>query len=181
MLHVIVGLCRFAMYRSLTPLRAMAGTTKVLNEMVQNLLDYARVEAGAARAEAQECSLQEISNEMKELAAFLLQERAVRFRVVPELTSATVTLDGMKLRSILRNLVANAVKFTHRGEITLRLDRAGNRLRVEVKDTGIGIPLEDQEAIFEATSFSDVAHDTHQLVVAAVHDANLVVERRAVR
>jgi signal transduction histidine kinase len=136
--------------RSLTPLRAMAGTTKVLNEMVQNLLDYARVEAGAARVEAQECSLQEISNEMKELAAFLLQERAVRFRVVPELTSATVTLDGMKLRSILRNLVANAVKFTHRGEITLRLDRAGNRLRVEVKDTGIGIPLEDQEAIFEA-------------------------------
>jgi signal transduction histidine kinase len=136
--------------RSLTPLRAMAGTTKVLNELVQNLLDYARVEAGAARVELQECNLQELASEMTALAAFLLQERAVRFRIEPNLTIATAKLDVAKVRSILRNLIANAIKFTQQGNITLRLDRAGNRLRVEVEDTGIGIPLEDQESIFEA-------------------------------
>jgi signal transduction histidine kinase len=136
--------------RSLTPLRAMAGTTKMLNELVQNLLDYARIEAGAARVAPQQCSLQELSNEMKTLATFLLQEREVSFRVEPELTGAAAAFDVAKVRCILRNLVCNAAKFTTRGSITLRLDLAAGRLRAEVQDTGMGIPLEHQESIFEA-------------------------------
>jgi signal transduction histidine kinase len=133
-----------------TPLHAMAGTTKLLNELVQNLLDFARVEAGAARVAPQECSLQQLCDEMAALAEFLLEGREVTFRVDPQLTGATVVFDVTKVRSILRNLICNAVKFTHRGGITLHVERRGGRLRVDVRDTGIGIPLEDQEAIFEA-------------------------------
>lgn len=135
--------------RSLKPLRAMAGTTKILNELVQNLLDYARVEAGAARVEPQEFSLQDLASEMETLAGFLLQDREVSFRVDPEFTMATAVFDVAKVRSILRNLVANAAKFTTHGNITLRLDRGRDRLRIALQDTGMGIPLEHQESIFE--------------------------------
>jgi signal transduction histidine kinase len=135
--------------RSLKPLRALAGTTKMLNELVQNFLDYARVEAGALGVETQEVSLQEIVEEMTALATFLLQDRDVQLEADPPILTTRVICDVPKLRTILRNLVTNAAKFTQRGRIGLHVDLRRDHLQVAVHDTGVGIALEDQESIFE--------------------------------
>jgi signal transduction histidine kinase len=55
----------------------------------------------------------------------------------------------MRLRQVLRNLVGNAIKFTDRGSITLRQAVAGDRVRIEVEDTGIGIALAERESMFQ--------------------------------
>jgi signal transduction histidine kinase len=74
----------------------------------------------------------------------------VSFRVEPEPTTAIAVFDTVKVRSILRNLVVNAVKFTSGGSIVLRIESTRGRLRFLVRDTGVGIPPEEQESIFEA-------------------------------
>jgi signal transduction histidine kinase len=121
----------------------------MLNELVQNFLDYARVEAGALGVETQEVSLQEIVEEMTALATFLLQDRDVQLEADPPILTTRVICDVPKLRTILRNLVTNAAKFTQRGRIGLHVDLRRDHLQVAVHDTGVGIALEDQESIFE--------------------------------
>ena len=64
--------------------------------------------------------------------------------------------DGQRLTQILRNLLSNAVKFTERGEVTVAVERAGdNALRIDVRDSGIGIARDKQDMIFEAFQQAD--------------------------
>jgi signal transduction histidine kinase len=62
---------------------------------------------------------------------------------------AVIHTDPGLLRHVLRNLLSNAAKFTSEGSVELRLDELADRVRIEVRDTGIGIAPEDQERIFE--------------------------------
>ena len=61
----------------------------------------------------------------------------------------TLRCDPTRLRQILNNLLNNAVKFTRQGEVELRVERQTNALRFSVRDTGCGIPMENQPRIFE--------------------------------
>ena len=69
---------------------------------------------------------------------------------------ATIFTDSTRLQQVLKNLLSNALKFTERGGVTLRVRRApGGRIAFDVKDTGIGIPVEQHEIIFEAFRQAD--------------------------
>lgn len=123
-----------------------------LLELIDDLLDLSRSEAGLLKLESSPVSLQHfltaIQADMKPVAA----ERGLFFEVraltnLPE----TIPADARRLRQILLNLLSNAFKFTPAGRVTMEVSYEASRrsLEVRVSDTGPGIPLEHQELIFE--------------------------------
>ena len=79
----------------------------------------------------------------------LLEDRGVAFALELALAPPRFLTDATKLRTILRNLIINAAKFTAAGTVALRIVQRGGALRLEVRDTGPGIRAEDQELVFE--------------------------------
>ena len=130
-------------------LHRMASATNNLAELVSDLLRYGRLEAGIADAAAQWVITDDLASEMERLAGLLLEGKDVTFTVDVDEAPDGFAADLVKLRTILRNLVTNAVKFTTRGSIALRLWREEERLQLAVSDSGSGIAAADQEIIFE--------------------------------
>jgi signal transduction histidine kinase len=131
------------------PLRHIALATDNLAELVSDLLKYNKLEAGVADGTQQWMSLDELSTEMARLASLLLDEKEVSFSLDMATAPAGLMTDAVKLRTILRNLLANAVKFTSHGAITLRVAMEVNVVSFALTDTGTGIAAEHQELIFE--------------------------------
>jgi signal transduction histidine kinase len=119
-----------------------------LTAYVNDLLDLARTDAGRAVVHA---SRFQVDGVLKALRRILqpLVPAAVALRVEVEPGLPPITTDEQKLSQVLRNLVANALKFTERGHVTVRASRAGaGRIAFEVADSGIGIAPEHHELIF---------------------------------
>jgi signal transduction histidine kinase len=134
---------------ALESLRRMAAAGENLNQLVSDLLKYGKLEAGVSDATSQWLTATEVAAEIERLATLLLEEKDVRFQSDIELAPEGFLTDGVKLRTILRNLVTNAVKFTNRGTISLRIAQAKDSLLFSVSDTGTGIDPKDQEVVFE--------------------------------
>ena len=133
------------------PLHALVRTTRTLNDLVSNFLLYAKLEAGAIQVEREWVTLEQLGHEIHQQATFLLSDQAVCFSVDLEDAPAGLLTDAVKVRTILSNLINNAVKFTSSGTISLRIERgAADTVQFVVQDSGIGIPPEQQETIFEA-------------------------------
>jgi signal transduction histidine kinase len=120
-----------------------------LSNMVADFLQYAKLDVGAPDIGAERVGVSGLVREMERLAALLCEDKPVAFAAVLDPTLTEICTDGSKLRTILRNLVVNAAKFTPAGTITLRVLRRRDQVRIEVKDTGPGIRPEDQPLIFE--------------------------------
>src|SRR5688572_20274245 len=118
-----------------------------LQRLIEELLDYQRALHAAASLEVKSVALEALVHDAvkpHELAA-----QAKGLRMVIDSESATVEADPEKLRSIIDNLVSNAVKFTPAGgTITVCARMAGGEAVIEVLDTGPGIPAEERESIF---------------------------------
>ncbi len=140
-------------------------STESLLSLVDDVLDLSKIEADRLELEATEFRLRDVLyHAIKPLAA-RLHHRDVELicRVAPPVPDALVG-DPARLRQVVVNLVANAVKFTEQGEIRVDVDLAdpsleagGVRLHGRVSDTGIGIPPEKQATIFEAFAQADRA------------------------
>ncbi|HEX2778625.1 MAG TPA: ATP-binding protein [Gemmatimonadaceae bacterium] len=131
-----------------------AGTT--LHEMVNSLLDLARIEAGRMQVMPSEFGVAELLSTMRGMFRPLVKNKDVTlvFDEVPP--GMTMFTDEGKVAQILRNLVGNALKFTDHGEIRVSAVRDGESdVRFTVTDSGIGIPAEHQERIFQ--EFEQVA------------------------
>lgn len=128
-------------------LTSMETAVRSMQEMFRGLLDISKIDAGILVPAARDVDvgdlLRRLAGEFRPIAA----ERGLRLRVVPG--SARVTTDPVLLESVLRNFLSNAVKFTRRGRILLGTRRRRDRLRIEVYDTGPGIPTDLQERAFE--------------------------------
>lgn len=116
------------------------------NNMLNTLLDFSRLEAGAVEARVQDVALQKlfvaVSNDFQSQAA----SKGLRYRM--RNTRLSVHSDPMLLEMMLRNLVSNALRYTQRGGILLACRQRGNEVVIEVWDSGIGIAPEHQETIF---------------------------------
>ena len=127
--------------------------------VLNDLLDFSRIEAGQIGIEYTVFDLPQLLNDIAKL--FTEEARAKDLRLSAELRDGLprfVTGDPARLRQVLTNLVANAVKFTEQGEIEITAGvepGAGDAVRFEVRDTGIGIPPELQKQIFEAFTQAD--------------------------
>lgn len=122
-----------------------------LSEMVNDLLDLARIEAGKSRVRPSEFPVTELLGTIRGMLRPLITVNSVALIVEPADAALRLHTDEGRVSQILRNLVANAVKFTERGEIRVSASHlaADDMVRFEVRDTGVGIAPEDMERIFE--------------------------------
>ncbi|MDG4552112.1 MAG: response regulator [Candidatus Contendobacter sp.] len=141
---------------------------QALRTVIDDVLDFSKIEAG--RLELENVGFN--PRELVEETAMLLAERAHRkgLELAVDLADAPpddlLQGDPARLRQILMNLAGNAVKFTERGEVVVRLrwrdqDTQTARLRIEVKDTGIGIAPAAQARIFESFTQADGSTTRH--------------------
>jgi signal transduction histidine kinase len=137
-------------------LHTIRASCEALIAVVNDVLDSARIEAGKFTIHSEPFALAEMVQEVVALFAPQMHERGVYVAaIVPQDIPPVVRGDGVRLRQVLINLVNNACKFTPSGAITVRLERARDgsarqRVRFSVTDTGIGIPAEKLEAVFQA-------------------------------
>jgi PAS domain S-box-containing protein len=126
-----------------------------LLEVLNDILDISRIEAGKMAVELRECDPSEIVNEVKTLMMPLAADKNLSFGIdVREHLPRSIVTDPTRLKQILLNLVGNAIKFTERGSVRVlvRTEEAGSsqRLRFDVSDTGIGIAAHLQSNLFTA-------------------------------
>lgn len=139
------------------------GTGLDLLNLINDILDLSKVEAGKLDLEVREVPLEEFVAGLQRDFAMPLEQRGLSFRVEidPE-APAVIATDSLRLGQVLRNLLSNAMKFTEKGEVSLRVApvREGERrggVAFLVRDTGIGIPVEKQKLIFDAFEQVDSA------------------------
>lgn len=121
-----------------------------LLDIVNDLLDLAKVEAGRIELKPAEQDVARLANDLVGAHRAHAQAKGLVMELnMAEDLPATIVVDGQRVRQILNNLLNNAIKFTDNGKIALSLRRDGAQLAFSVSDTGRGIPAEEQEHIFE--------------------------------
>lgn len=133
-----------------------------LLEIVDKILDFSKIEAGKISLNNEKVDLHDLAAQACDLIAYTVEKKSLELLInlSPDLPD-TVWGDGVRLKQILVNLLANAAKFTEEGEIELKItplkEYTDNTtlIRFEVRDTGIGIKPEKQQEIFEAFSQED--------------------------
>jgi PAS domain S-box-containing protein len=117
--------------------------------LLNDLLDLSRVAAGKIELEDGVVDIDALAKAIGVFAR-LAQEKNVDFSVVTDAgTRRRWTGDPTRVQQVLNNLVGNAVKFTERGSVEVGISECNGRLRLEVRDTGVGIPADKLDAIFE--------------------------------
>ena len=137
--------------------RAMLGrvreTSKHLLGLINQVLDLAKIGSGQLDVVLTEVRVEEIVERSVSQVAPLAQSKRLALEVsggtAPDGSPVTVMADETRLSQILINLLSNAVKFTDRGGVTLRYAQHGDVVEVRVRDTGPGIPGDQQQRIFE--------------------------------
>ncbi|MBW7460537.1 histidine kinase, partial [Paenibacillus sepulcri] len=131
-------------------LATIAATGRSLSFLINDILDFAKLKNGEVILYRQEVDLPSVVQSVLEVIAHLAGVKDVRFiQDWPE-NLMLLDTDEERLRQILYNLLGNAVKYTPRGEIRISARAQGAYVRVEVADTGAGIPKERLEDIFQA-------------------------------
>jgi len=132
---------------------ARAGET--LLELVNSLLDLARIEAGRMEVTVREVVIGELLATLRGMLRPLLTRPEVALIIEEPPAGLMIESDEGKVAQILRNLVSNALKFTEHGEVRVRTSVADGWVTFAVSDTGIGIPEQHQERVF--SEFEQVA------------------------
>ena len=132
---------------------------KGLLNLIDEILDLSKIEAGKMDLEFASVPVHEICVDMEALFGPIAREKnlALNVQVMPD-APALIETDKMRLEQILKNLLSNALKFTSKGAVTLQVSAVAqdaSLVRFAVRDTGIGIPAEKQQVIFEAFKQAD--------------------------
>lgn len=118
-------------------------------KLINNILDYSRLEAGRMRLDLEAMDLCAVVREVAAQVEPLAGEQQLELKLeLPEDGLHTIG-DRAKLERVVINLVGNAIKFTKKGSVTLALESRGGTVRLAVRDTGIGIGSDEKELIFE--------------------------------
>jgi two-component system, sensor histidine kinase and response regulator len=144
-------------------LRTVKSSAESLLTIVNDILDFSKIEAGKMRFEALAFSLQDIVLEAARVLAVSAHKKGLELIVdVRPDVPLRVVGDPTRLRQVVINLIGNAIKFTEQGEVVLTVSveqaTSGSMyIRFSIRDTGIGVPPDKQQAIFEAFSQADVS------------------------
>ena len=139
--------------RELSFVERIASNGNHLLGLINDILDLSKIEAGHMELDLGEVSLAELIREVVGQMEGRVLETGVELRTdIPEITTPLIT-DAERLKQVLINLIGNAMKFTAKGSVTVRIE-TDNILhyptRIDVIDTGIGIPADRLDAVFEA-------------------------------
>ena len=130
-------------------LRYVERNAKRLLHLVNQLMDYRRAELGVFKLKVQQENVHKIVKENWSFYEKLAQNKKLRYSLISEMEGKTVFVDGQYLELILNNLLSNAFKYTDEGSITVKVYESEDNLKIEVSDTGAGIPAGKQDRIFE--------------------------------
>ncbi|WP_340609646.1 aerobic respiration two-component sensor histidine kinase ArcB [Xenorhabdus bharatensis] len=154
-LNGIVGLSRILMDTHLTPeqgnyLKTIHVSAITLGNIFNDIIELDKIERRKIQLDSQPIDFTSFIADLENISGLLAQPKGIRFVLEPELPlPARILADGTRLRQILWNLIGNAVKFSQKGEIRVRIWREkGDCLLFEVTDSGIGIPADELEKIF---------------------------------
>ena len=162
----IIGMTELALDTDLAPeqrgyLEIVKSSGESLLTVINDILDFSKVEAGRLELESVEFNLRDhLEPGMKTLAVRAFERGLeLNYSVQPDVPEVLIG-DSGRLSQILNNLVGNAVKFTERGEVFVEVARESESdghvcLRLSVRDTGVGIPVEKQARIFDAFTQAD--------------------------
>ena len=120
---------------------------EAVEEIFSALLDISRLDTGAMKPELAEFRIDELLHRLEVEFAPLAREKGLKLAVMP--CSLNVRSDRRLLRRLLQNLISNAIKYTPAGRVLIGCRRHGEHLRIEVHDTGIGIPQAKHRAVFK--------------------------------
>ena len=166
-INVIVGytsLMRERIYGDLTPQQDEAlfktySTSQHLLELINDILDLSKIEAGKMPLHLESVSVQEVVAELSESVLPMVRRKELTFEAVVDGEIPPINTDRTKLKQVLLNLLSNAIKFTQEGCVIVRVTLAGeHRVRFSVEDTGIGIKPEDVKSIFDDFRQVDQSH-----------------------
>ena len=135
------------------------GSGAHLLELINDILEFSALESGQLRLSRAPVDIVALAGEVLREAAVLLQGRPVRARL-EGVNHLTIEADPRRVRQVLTNLVANAVKFTQRGEVVVNVALQGAYARISVRDTGPGISEAERAHIFE--EYRQTEEETHR-------------------
>ena len=166
-LNVILGyisLLRERIYGELNAQQEAAlektdATSQHLLDLISDILDLSRIEAGQVMLHIEPLHLRELVTEAAEAVLPMVRRKGLGFETSVDPAVPPIRTDRTRLRQVLLNLISNAIKFTRDGGVDVLVQRLGlDRVRITVADTGIGIPAESLEAIFEDFRQADQSH-----------------------
>src|SRR5262249_50058556 len=167
-LNAIIGLtdmlvtnaARFGTEKAQEPLQRVNRAGTHLIGLINQVLDLSKIEAGKLELTPQSVQLAPLINEVIGTAGQLAEQNKNRLVVDSQENLGALTVDPMRLRQILLNLLSNACKFTKEGEVTLRARKISDGrhwVELSISDTGIGMTPEQQAKLFEEFSQVDAA------------------------
>ena len=153
-LNGIVGLSRILLDTELTPeqhkyLKTIHVSAVTLGHIFNDIIDMDKIERRKVQLDNQPIDFTSFLADLENLSGLQAQQKGLRFVMEPALPLLhKVITDGTRLRQIIWNLISNAVKFTQKGQVTVRVSYENGMLRFDVEDSGIGIPQNEQDKIF---------------------------------
>ncbi len=120
--------------------------------LINDILDLSKIEAGKMEVRADNVWLPDMVRELENSISPLATQKGLQFRteIIGDFSEPVFT-DRQRLDQVLKNLLSNAIKFTDKGNVGLTIrNHSENEFAIEISDTGIGIPEQEQQAIFEA-------------------------------
>ena len=163
----VLGMARLLLETPIGPeqrtyANAIRQSGETLLALIEDILDFSRIESGAMRLEEDEVELRELVESVAELLGPRAHAKNTEIvSVIAANTPHAVRCDGVRLRQVLTNLVGNAVKFTEAGGVRIDvsvLRRERSFLHFEVRDTGVGVPREKRAEIFDEFVQADSSH-----------------------
>ncbi|MDQ6481543.1 PAS domain S-box protein [Dyadobacter sp. LHD-138] len=139
-------------------------SANALLDIINDILDFSKIEAGKLELSFEKTDLLEICGQVSDMVTYQAHQKGVEVLLnISNEVPRFIAVDPVRLRQILINLLGNAVKFTEKGEIELKVEVLGETpdidtsLRFSVRDTGIGINAKNLKKIFEAFSQEDAS------------------------
>jgi len=137
--------------------QAIHDSATSLLQLIDDILDLSKIDAGVVELHPEPTDLREMGGFMQTIFAQQAARKALQLTLEhDDALPNALMMDRSRLRQVIVNLIGNAIKFTERGRVTLRvrwstdpMDRASGTLTIEIEDTGIGIPPEKQAEIFQ--------------------------------
>jgi PAS domain S-box-containing protein len=162
-LNGVIGMTELLLSTELTPVQrdhaqTAAASSEALMDVINDILDFSKIEAGKLELDCHDFDLREAVEDTCEMLAPQAHGKGLELTTFIEAgVPGAVSGDRGRLRQVLTNLISNAIKFTERGEVSVRVRRAGTAIRFEIADTGIGISRTTLPRLFDSFAQADTS------------------------
>ena len=143
-------------------MRMICDSSRTLLELIEDILDFSKMEADKFHVEISDCNIGEILNDIESMMRPMAIKKSINFEILQcEAIPQIIKTDSVRLRQCIINLVNNAIKFTENGyvylSVAMEINGANCYVRFDVEDTGVGIPEEKIACIFDSFTQADGA------------------------